>query len=212
MSVRIDLTPPSCRQRMVRRAVARRWITAYGAVAALIVLIVLPIRVSAVAKRAHLSWLQREAALDADYERQLKDIQRHMDRLTAIATRYESVAWPINLTDVISVIGDVMPDSVSLTSLNITPRMQRQRVGETARTPAGVIIELGGVAPTDLEVATLIAGFEAHSVFDRVRIDHSRPTTVRGVEAREFGATCEIEFATRRLTAGAPTKPAGGGR
>ncbi|TVQ60250.1 MAG: hypothetical protein EA379_08560 [Phycisphaerales bacterium] len=200
MNSRIDLTPPACRQRIVRKSVTRRWVLSYACVAVAIVVILLPLRIGVVAKRSHLSWLQREAALDADFERQLNEMQDKMDRLVAIAARYESVAWPIDLSDVIAVIADVMPRSVTLTSLTITPRMQRERGADAARSPSSVVLELAGIAPTDLDVATLLAGFESHHLFDRVSIDHSRPTTIRGVESREFGATCEIELASRRVT------------
>ena len=212
MNARIDLTPPACRQRIVRRSVARRWVFAYASVVAVVIVALLPVRIGIVAKRSHLSWIQREAALDADYERRLNEMGSQMDALVAMTARYESVAWPINLSDVIAVIAHVMPEHVSLTSLTITPRMQRERGADAARSPSAVVIEMTGVAASDLDVATLIAGFESHHLFDRVSIDHSRPTTIRGIEAREFGATCEIELAARRMTTVAGAAEKGGRR
>ena len=200
MSRPIDLMPVESRRRLARRTQRRRWVIAYTSTAATVALVAIGLQVRAASARAELDILLRQVELDNDQARRIESLRTEHDRVAASIERHNALAWPVEITDLLGVIAEAMPPSVALSGLTITPVLERDRgaqSGETIASISSITIELTGVAPSDLDIASLISGLETRSLFDRVAIDHSRSATIRGVEAREFGVTCQVNFHSR---------------
>ena len=121
--------------------------------------------------------------------------------LLAEQQRYNRLAWPVRMGDIVAVLAEMAPDTVSFTSLSLTPRQisrrAAQRSGEDKDTQAKLTIELRGIARDDAELANFLSGLERHGLFGIVAVDYSRRAVVRDIDAREFGLTCEIELKAR---------------
>lgn len=201
MSRPLDLMPAASRHRLLRRTVAKRWALAYACVLGTIALAAGLLQVRAAADRAELARLLRQVELDNDQARRIESLRKEHESLALAIERHQRLAWPVSITDIIASIADALPDAAALTSLAVNPVLVRDTSAGAAETlPAAstLTIEISGVAPTDIDVAALIAGLEARPLFDRVAIDHSRSTLVRGVDAREYGVTCQVDLQAKR--------------
>lgn len=204
MSRPVDLMPAACRRRLRRKTERRRWITAYSAAGGAAVVIAAALQIRAAAGRAELDRLLRQVELDNDQAARIEALRKEYERVAVAIERHQAIAWPVPLSEVVSAIASAVPPAATLTGLTVTPVFERGKPGkqsEAIATTSSLTIELTGLAPTDLDVAALIAALEAEPLFDRVSIDHSRSTTVRGAEAREYGVTCAVDFAARRQRA-----------
>lgn len=212
MSLLIDLMPGSCKVRVRSRRTARRWWGAYALVVGAVALATVGLRVRSITDRRVRDALLQEVALDQDYDRQLEELRIRSGAVRDTIVRHEQLAWPVPLPDVIGALSEVVPEAVALTSITVTPKLEPERVGKPSGPPPALALtlEATGVAPTDLDVATLIAGLEDRGLFARVAMDHARETTVRGGRAREFGLTCEIDLASRRRKGAFPATEAAG--
>lgn len=198
----IDLMPASCRARVRARTSGRRWLSAYGAVAAVLAVSITLLRVGEATKSSELGRLTHELDLDAEYTTSVRAMRDDMERLLRSIRLQEELAWPVRVTDVLSVVAGSMPDTVALTNLTMTPQTARVKGPDGKdRQERRLVVELIGISATDVDVANLIAQLESHALFDDVTIDHARSRTVGSLEAREFGVTCTIETASRTLIA-----------
>ncbi len=200
MSGRVDLMPAACRARLRSRNASRRVALLFGGTGAIAVALSLTLHLFAAARRVELSRLQREAKIHADIAHRLETVRKESEAQLATLRRYAKAATPVSMSDVMSVIGGLMPEQVSLTSLSITPRLERTARGG-ARNAGALNVELTGVAPTDLEIATLVAGMESNELFQRVTIEHARAQTLGDREGRVFGVTAEVDLSSRRIVA-----------
>ena len=115
-------------------------------------------------------------------------------------TRYNSLAWPIRLTEVIDAVGEAVPDGMTLTSLMATPRhtrYQRQATRDGKERQSNLVIEIEGVAPVGRAVSTMVHGLENNPLFPLVTLEYSRAILVDGITARSFRVTCEIDLGGR---------------
>lgn len=202
MSGSMDLMPAACRARLRSRNASRRVALLFGGTGAVAIGLSLALHLAAAARRVELSRLQREAKIHADIAQRLESVRQSAEAELTSLRRYARAATPVSFCDVMTVVGGLMPESVSLTSLSITPRLERAARG-TARVVGALNIELSGIAPTDLEIATLVAGMESNPMFARVTIEHARAQPLGDREGRVFGVTCEIDMASRRVVADA---------
>jgi len=205
MSTLIDLMPSRCRESLGRRARVRRWITAYvcfASVVGAVQWVQHSRRVSLELEHARLTGAVQQAwDRNLEVQRLLREIQEAEDAIT----RYNRLAWPVRVSDVIDAFGATMPTSVSLTTLAITPREERRapaprRAGESTPAEAPktfMVIEAEGVSPDDAGLAHLVSGLEASPLFSKVSLDYARSGAVDGVEARVFRLTAEIDLSVK---------------
>lgn len=207
MSHLIDLMPASSRARLRGRSATRRWWVAYAGIAGVAALATGAFRLRAMHDARTRDRLILEVALDEDFQREIAEIEAQGAASREAIIRHARIAWPVELSDVIGVIAEVVPEPVTLTSIAVTPRLEPERPGDKSGlppAPLALTVELAGVAPTDLEVASLIAGLEDSRLFSRVAMDHARQTVGAGAVAREFGLTCEIDLVSRRRKGAGP--------
>lgn len=212
----MDLMPAACRSRLRGRSASRRWMAAYISIASVGVLGVLGLRVAGAAASGKLRMLERDAERNADFAREAQSLDTRIQRVASQIDQRSRIAWPIPLSDVLALIADALPEPVALTSLVVTPRLEAQAPpsasGTSAggapngspvaaalpQTPVGITVEMTGLAPTDQEVAGLLAGLEDRGLFQRVTMDHARSAPLGAMTVREFGLTCEIDLLPHR--------------
>lgn len=203
MSRYADLMPMSCRLTLGRREHIRRWTVIYcGALAVLLGGAWLlydaqesrRARRDALAQQARERWERNEEA-----QRLLKETRELEDAIS----RYTRLAWPVRVCDAIDAIGTVLPADCALTTLAVTPREENRR-GRSARSEGGesgprsvLVIEMEGIAPGDADAAAFVSGLADHRLFSRVALEYARGTKVRGLDARAFRVSCEVNLSER---------------
>jgi hypothetical protein len=149
------------------------------------------------------------AETEADYvlqtEAKLSELRRVLDEGNEYIARYHRIAPPLDVSRVLATLFDRLPASVSLDRLDIdagvrhTPRTARSRASTTAtELPSRVLsAEIAGFAPSDEEIAELVAALENTLPFEDVSLDFSRTRAVRGHVAREFRLSFRIDLERR---------------
>lgn len=191
----IDLTPDSCKRRLGRRRQIQMWISCYVATIAGLVGATAILSLAEQRAQSQVDYLLEQVQLDADQQRQASALLADIDHFEKRIARHGRLAWPFTIGDVIASIGDVAPDSITLTSLAITPRTDASRAGRARGAGAAykvMYIELAGIAPDDLDIAAFVAGLQEHALFSTITVDYARKAQLSGDSAREFGLTCAI--------------------
>ena len=201
MSQLIDLMPDSCRQQQGQRRRIRSWLFLYGLTGLAIGMGWGSLRLAERQLEARVFAERAKVQLVAHQRIRAAQLRSRLAMLLAEQQRFNRLAWPVRIGDVIAVLWDVAPDTVTFTSISLTPRQVSRTLkpqGENEpQTQAKLTIELRGVAASDAELANFLSGLESHGLFGMVAVDYSRRSRVRDVEAREFGLTCEIELKAR---------------
>lgn len=204
VSLFVDLTPSGFRATQRARRAARAWVGLYVGTA-------LVLAGSYVGVTAGRSQRERErdhlaGQLKQEWERN-KEAQRllgEIHRVEETITRYDRLASPVRASDVVGTIGSMLPPSITLTSLTLTPRQDRITVPAApgsdskkkteVRTLNYLAVELEGVVTTDGELAGLVLALESCPLFDRVAMDFARSTEVDGTPARAFRLSARVDF------------------
>ena len=140
--------------------------------------------------------------------RRRESFWRRSGILEGSITRFNRLAWPVRVSDAISVLCPQIPSSVTLTSITFVPHEDKPRASRKKKNKKGddgaaeeekryIAIEIEGMAVDDLDVATLVSALEGHSLFSRVSLDYSRPRDVDGLDARGFRLSCRIDLMRR---------------
>jgi len=206
MSVQIDLIPHSCRVALGRRARIRRWVGLYALGIAAVVGACISTATTEARHARERDALQRQVQRKWEQNEEAQRIWKQIQELEATIARYERLAWPVRVTDVIAAIGEQLPESLALTSLTLTPRQEstagargKARDKEKKPEPPRTImaIEIEGMAPTDLALSQFVSGIEEHPMFRSVVLDFARSRQVDGIDARGFRVTCEVDLSAR---------------
>lgn len=207
MTQAMDLMPESCRRRIGRKRRMRRWIGGYIAAALVFACAVTALRVQARGLGEEVAQLKELVDLDANQRREADALGVRIADARLQLDRQSRLSLPVRVGDVISIIGRQMPESVSLTSLAFTPRVEktsaRQRTAPSAKPSQGeepqrrLMIEVEGIAPNDIDMSVFVAGLEACPLFRHVAVDFARKAVIRTVEGREFALTCEVDLGRR---------------
>lgn len=205
MSLFVDFTPAEFRAAMRRRAQIRVWIGAY--VGAVLVLGGAYVAVTAGGAQRRAERDQLAAQLTQEWERN-KEAQRllkEIRQVEAAITRYDRLASPVRASDVVGTIGALLPDSVTLTGLTLTPRTDRTPPPPPkpgAKKTEAVVrsflaIELEGIAPGDGDLAGLVSALERSELFDAVSMDYARSLDADGTPARSFRVSARVDLSQR---------------
>lgn len=208
MSVQIDLIPASCRIALGRRARIRRWIGVYMIGVGLVVAAYVSTAAGESKLERERNGLRRDVQLKWERNEEAQAIWKQIQDLEGTIARYERLAWPVRVTDVIAAIGEQLPKPVSLTSLTLTPRQETVVSASRSRSNARekradqqtktlLAIEIEGVSPNDVTLSHFVSGIEAHPLFRSVVLDFARSRVIDGVDARSFRVTCEVDLSAR---------------
>ncbi|MCB9849058.1 MAG: PilN domain-containing protein [Phycisphaeraceae bacterium] len=219
MTQRIDLMPESCRARLGRKRQIRFWIAMYTCTALVVIGGNSLFEINKRQVRSESAVIREQVALDAEQRLKADQLTDEIRRIERAIDRNARIAWPIDFSQIIAAIGELTPESVYLTKVAMTPRQERASSLRRAKDDKGpeplprtrLQIECSGVAPNDHEMAAMIANLESHPLFERIAVEHVKPTMIAGREVKEFGVTCEIDFFHRfeieQPLAGAETDP-----
>ncbi len=208
MNGMIDLMPQRCRETLGRRRRVRGWVGVYGAMILLV-------------GAAYWGAISGQGVVEDEVLRMVSEREERLNRneevqallaekreLERVIRRYNKLAWPIRVSEVIDILGTLTPDAVTLRSMSMTPREVRKRgqVQGEERIESMLIIELEGIGPSDNEVAVMVSGLESHPVFSKVSLDFTRSTEVDELDVREFRMTGVIDLNARYefVASGAP--------
>jgi len=209
VTLAIDLMPEAARRRLGQRSRSCRWIALYAGTTAFFILVGVGLNVAHRAKAPAVAELRAEVNFDAEQRKKATEISAELDKIDRLLNRQDLLAFPVQQSEVLAVIGQMTPPTMALTSLSTTPRrdrgLARVRSG-SGENPVSehskLVVEIRGLAKTDLDVATFVAGLEEHPLFRQIAVDFTRRTEVAGVEVREFGVTSEIDLTARYLPSG----------
>lgn len=142
------------------------------------------------------------------------EINKRADDLANRLSDYYRLALPIEVTDVLGLISQEMPEGLYVTemSMGVSQRNEsmsameelRQRVSrskgrksEERNMVRFLSVDLTGLGADGVQVAEFIGRLESHSTFGRVKLDFDRTKVVSGVTVREFRVRFEIDLENR---------------
>lgn len=206
----MNLLPEPIRTKIAARRSVTRWIVLYATSGSLLVLITLGLRLQQASLRSDAARLEREATLDAEATARLVAIQSDIQQLSRTISFNARLALPVLTSDLLAVLAESLPTSITLNSVTLTPSFASAppNPAETPLPPSPVslLLEISGIATSDLDIATLVAHLDQHPLFDRAILEHSRSRVLESRTVREFAMSLEINLAVRSpLTASAST-------
>lgn len=161
--------------------------------------------------RELLSTTEDQADRVLDMEAKATELRQMLAETDAFTDRYDRIAYPLHMGQVISTVVRELPDSVTLDRIEIdsthkSARSARSRgydpfVGPPPRVLSG---EVSGFAASDQQVAELVARLAATPPFADVSLDFSRTRAVRGHSARDFRLSFRIDLDATYVLADAP--------
>jgi len=208
MSGQIDLIPASCRAALGRRARVRGWICAYSGAVLVLGAAFMVVRAGEPRLAVEKSRLEAEVQQKWLQNAEVQRLVGSINELSGHIARYDRLAWPVRISDVIAALGEQIPDSLTLTSLTLTPRHEGGRVVRSKPKPGAkateepaarsvLAVEIEGIAPDDFALALFVSGIEAHPLFKSVALDYARSRVVDGRESRGFRVTSEIDLSVQ---------------
>jgi hypothetical protein len=127
-------------------------------------------------------------------------MQQQFNELQHQVKVQQELLMPINVTEVIATLGQLMPESLTCRELVMTATEPKPRPVQTdpkKSTPRPVEtpvmrVEIVGLAPTDTDVANFVDQLTANPLFEAVKLDYTRPTSISTVTARLFRIEMQI--------------------
>jgi len=137
-----------------------------------------------------------------------QNLLKEIGDLEASITRYNRLAWPVRVTDVVDKIASLVPPSATLTALALIPREEQQPKHskkssnkESAQSlgQSYLVVELEGVTASDIQIAEIVSGLEASQLFSNVVLDFARAQQIGAQEGRAFRVTARVDLNRRYL-------------
>ncbi|MEC9372988.1 MAG: hypothetical protein VYC34_04055 [Planctomycetota bacterium] len=205
MSQYIDLMPESSRRQLGQRRRIRQWATLFACTVGVIVVSGMLLGVWERSLRLRVDEIRQKVEFNAEQRAQALKLQTEISRLEGLLERQEKLSWAVELSDVIEVIATLAPDSVSLRSLTVTTRDKDRRRAkkDDEESYRELVIEMTGVAPDDFPLANFVGGLESHPLFSKIAVDFAKRSELRGMPARDFGVTAEVNMGNRFVFADA---------
>ncbi len=214
----IDFLPESYRRTNQRRGRRVRQIM-------LVVIVVLVLIGTTVAMKTHTANLTRTAErLDDTVQTEqgslgvLAMLKRERDELQKHIELQRDLLPAVSYSQVIAAISHALPEEIAIRDLVLrtvqpkpepieTDAMREARLAQSARVktsgqkppvePHLIGIELEGVSPSDLAVATLISTLDQDPLFSRVTMRSSRSVERHHLRMREFTLTATVDLDRR---------------
>jgi len=191
----IDLMPRSCREAIIRRVWTRRWVGIYLVVLLSMIAMHWGLTSRHEARRSTLAGMTLQVEENLRRNKERTKLLKEIEQTQTMIDRYNRVAWPVRISEVVGSVARSMPESVSLSSFAVTPRrINAARGKKNTEDQIFLVVELEGIAPDDMELARFVSGLESHGLFQKVTLDFARSATVREVGARAFRMSAEIDL------------------
>ena len=206
----IDFLPERIKARRARR---KRMVR----VAYLLAVCVGALALLGVTRHARVGKAQAELVLIGERS---SNVQRQLATLSFLQAQHadllvkkridEELGSRADAVDVLAELGRLMPDSIALTFLNLeavtvqTPSGGAKLARSAWPTAAGAAqqikdravnrmrLDLVGLAPTDVDVATFIGQLSASPLFEDVSMGYVKNTRLQDRSAREFRVSCYV--------------------
>ncbi len=213
----IDLLPDQIRARSQSRIMTGRYISAVVAVVALLAIAATHSRVRLAHARQQLDKVQQRAELAIALETEASSLRAELRQQQQFTQRYEHIALPLEMSQVLATVVNVLPVNVTLDHLDLvvearrSVRSARSRGTGDAKGPLPRVLsgELRGFAATDADIAEIVTRLESRSLFEHVSLDFSRTRSVRERIAREFRVSFRINLDRSYRVVAAPRAEAG---
>lgn len=156
---------------------------------------------------------------------ELAALEMEHRRLVRQVNLQRELAQPVNHTQVLATMAELLPRSVTLLELSMhtrrpapeprrTPEEAKKRAegkkkAERKSEPDRIEMELVAVAPDNMTVAQVIGELDAHPLFDDVMLRHSREIETQGVRGRHFRLLMTVDLSRQYRP---KPSPADGGR
>ncbi|HWB20971.1 MAG TPA: PilN domain-containing protein, partial [Phycisphaerales bacterium] len=137
-------------------------------------------------------------------ESKIAELRGVLEANHAATREYERAAFPLESSSIIATIVNRMPVGMTLQQLTIdagqrvatnSPRSKGVKdKSKAANLPRMLTAEVGGVAPSDQEIAQFVNALENNPPFSAVSLDFSKTSIVRGTPAREFRVSFSINL------------------
>jgi hypothetical protein len=131
-------------------------------------------------------------------------LKHELAALQAYSEKYQKLAFPISVGNVIATVVNALPESITLDNLDLDagsrvvalgPRSRGVAAGDPESAPPRVLTaELSGFAASDQDIAELVSTLEATVPFEDVSLDFSRSRRVNDKDAREFRVSFRIDL------------------
>ncbi len=196
----IDLMPASCRTAFERRAVIQRWVGLFLVTSVGLAALHVGGWAGQSAMRAELDALAEQARQRWRTNTRAQELLAERDEHEGTITRYNRLAWPIDVSEVVAAIGAELPDTASLSRMVLAPgdgRRGRLKRGKGDEERSLIEIELEGIAPSDVVAAGFVESLDEHPLFRAVQLEYARSADVDGTEARRFRVLAAVDLDAR---------------
>lgn len=190
----LDLMPRSCREAIIRRSWTRRWAAVFLVVLTAMIGMRWGLSITTKARTQTLADISAKVDENLKRNKERTRLLKEIQQTQAMIDRYNRVAWPVRVSDIVGCIAQSMPDTLTLSSFAVTPRRVNASRKSGEQDKVYLVIELEGIAPDDLELARFVSALESHGLFQKVTLDFARSITIREVSARTFRMSTEIDL------------------
>jgi Tfp pilus assembly protein PilN len=214
----VDFLPERIRRQRARRTRFKLQVYVVGLLAAFLVAIACFNHGKIAAAQAQLAVHEERSATVKQQLGVLSNLQKQQTRLM-LSKRVDEMflakeGTRIRVIDVLAELGKLLPDGISLQSLNCetmdvalektAPQGSDNKSAGPVLAPAGasqsgkpgsikrVKLVLTGVAPTDVDVANFIGQLSASPLFEDVNMGYAKNVMFRAKNAREFCVSCYV--------------------
>lgn len=221
MSRNINLMPGAYRDRLGTARIRHRF-AIYGlAVALMIAVLTIHSRYGVNRMQALADDLTAKVSQLEAVRVEALEVGRKADALASNLSDYYRLALPIEVTDVLGLISQKMPEGLVVTEMNLGVSQRnesisameelRQRVNRSKnrktderRVVRYLAVDLTGLGEDGVQVAGFIGKLESHPAFGRVQLDFDRTKTVGGTILREFRVRFEVNLENRFVVGADP--------
>lgn len=206
--MQVDFLPESYRKARQRRGRLVRQIALVGSIAGCLALATLTMKAHSHSQRATAERLEDTVKSEQTALGVVSGLNQERRQLLDNFDLKKELAPPIIYSQVIAEIGHALPEGVAMMELamrSVRPKPEalveknEGRKESDANKPKPyepnlIGIELRGLAPDDLTVATLVSTLDENAMFSRVTMRSSEAVTTQGLHARQFNLTAIVDL------------------
>ncbi len=201
----VDLLPDSirlCNQAGMRMG---RWLMLMIGTSLLVVALVTHSRIQLQSSHEALVVAESQANQALAVEQRAQDLRSILQAGRDEIEHYQTLAFPLEISTVLSTLINRLPESVSLDRIDFDAGSRcrtrsirsKGEVDSDETIPRVLTGEIAGFAASDLQIAELVAALESTPPFRDVSMDFSRTRAVRSKLAREFRLSFHIDLDVR---------------
>lgn len=206
--MQVDFLPESYRKARRRRGRLFRQVALVGSIAGCLALATVALKTHSVSQRRTAERLEDTVKSEQNALGVVSGLNQERRALLENFDLKKELAPPITYSQVIAEIGHALPEGVAMVELAM--RSVRPKPEPLVDKPEGrkasdddkpkpvepnlIGVELQGLAPDDLTVATLVSTLDENAMFSRVTMRSSESVTTQGLLARQFNLTAIVDL------------------